>query len=258
MKAGGLGGKRAIITGASKSIGLAVARRLAMDGAAVAICSRSDEEIAAAATELKALGGQVYSAACDVADKAALDTFIANAASAHGGIDILVNSAAYIPFPVPFEDYDDAMFEQAFDVGVVGAFRAMKAAFPHLKKQGGRIVNFTSIGGLRGGHGQAGYAAAKTGIIGVTRVAAAEWAPHGITANCIAPMAMSDTWSAYLATLEPGVNPFHAVGVHSNAFDRPGDVDADIAPAVAFLCSDDARFITGTILPVDGGLLDLE
>lgn len=139
-----------------------------------------------------------------------------------------------ILFPVPLEEYDEEMFVQTLGVGVTAAFRMMKTVFPHRRNHGGRVVNFTSIGGLRGGRGQAGYAAAKTGIIGLTRVATAEWARFGITANCVAPMAMSDTWASYLATLSADVNPFHAVGVHANAFNRPGDAKRDIAPAVAF------------------------
>lgn len=203
-------------------------------------------------------GVTVHAEACDIGDANQLQGFVSRAADRLGGIDILINNACYIAHPLALEEYEDEIFEQSLSIGLVSVYRAMRFAFPHLKQRNGRIVNFTSIGGLRGARGQAGYGAAKTGLIGLTRVAAADWARFGITVNCIAPMAMSDAWQAYLDTQPTGLNPFHAVGVHENVVGRPGDPEADVAPAVAFLCSEAGRFITGCILPVDGGLLDLE
>lgn len=254
----GLEGKIAIVTGASKGLGRGIALRLAEEGVSQIICSRSQDEIEVVADEIRAKGGQAIALTCDVTDRAQIAALVERAAGVSGRIDILVNNAARMTQPSPFLDYDDDVWEDTIRGGLTSAYYMMKAVVPHMKDKGGRIVNITSLGGLRGVKGMAAYGAAKTGLVGLTRTAANEWGEHGITVNCISPMGYTDGWKAFVEATAPGANPFDALGVRRNVLGYAGDPEKDIAPAVAFLCSDDARYITGAILPVDGGLLDVE
>ena len=250
--------KVAIVTGASKGIGHAVARHFAREGAALAICARNGAEVAAAASELQALGAKVFHRQCDVANKTELRAFIEDSRAHLGSLDILVNNAAFMMRPQPFDGFDDDAYEQCIATSLNSVFYAMKAAVPFMKERGGKIVNFASMAGIRGTAQLAGYAAAKMGVIGLTKVAAMEWAKHRINVNCVAPIAMSDAWLHVMAAQPTGTDPFLALGLRRNVLGYAGDPEADIAPAVAFLCSDAARYITGHILPADGGLLDME
>ncbi|WP_169823306.1 SDR family NAD(P)-dependent oxidoreductase [Aldersonia kunmingensis] len=251
-------GRVAIITGASKGLGKGIAQRFASDGATLAICARGLDALETTAEELRARGATVLARAVDVSDKEQVQAFTEEAAALFGRIDILVCNAAAIPHPVPLEDYGDTHWDEALSAGVSATYHMMRAAFPYMKDHGGRIVAMSSIGGWRGVKGAGGYAATKTALVGLVRVAANEWGKYGITANCVMPMGMSDAWAGLLATLPPDTDPFAAVGTRRNALGYAGDPERDIAPAVAFLCSDDARYVTGALLPVDGGLNDLE
>ena len=255
-----LGGKVAIVTGGSSGICRGVARRFAREGASLAICSiDEDEMLTSIEAELTALGCKVVVERCDVGSRDEIQAFTATVADRLGRIDILVNGAAYMFPGASFEDYSVADYEQSIRDGLDSAFHFMQAVFPHLRREGGgKILNFASIGGIRGARHAGGYAAAKTGLIGLSRTAANDWAQHRINVNCIAPMAMSRSWETHLATLPSGTDPFAAVGTRRNALGYPGDPERDIGPAAAFLCSSDADFITGHVLPVDGGLLELE
>jgi len=200
----------------------------------------------------------VFYRQCDVADKNQLRGFI-DASHAHfGALDILINNAAYMMAPQPFDGFDEAVYEQCIATSLNSVFYAMKAAVPFMKERGGKIVNFASMAGIRGTKQLAGYAAAKMGVVGLTKVAAMEWAKHRINVNCVAPIAISDVWQQAMAAQPAGSDPFAAIGLRRNVLGYAGDPEADIAPAVAFLCSDAARYITGHILPADGGLLELE
>jgi len=253
-----LTGKVAIITGATRGIGRGVTQYFADAGARLAICARSAGQLEAVSRELELPEDRLFAVACDIADRNQMKSFVTGAADRFGKLDMLINNACYIPEPCSFESYDDADFDLSISTGVTAVYHAMRAAFPYMQRSGGRIINFTSIGGLRGMKGFAGYAAAKAGLVGLTRVAANEWAAYGVTVNCIAPMAMSEQWRRHVEAAPQPVNPFHAIGLRSNAEGRPGEALTDIAPVVAYLCSDEARFITGHVLPVDGGLLELE
>jgi NAD(P)-dependent dehydrogenase (short-subunit alcohol dehydrogenase family) len=251
-------GKFAIVTGASKGIGLGVARHLASAGAALAICSRTADELEQAARELRSLGARVFHQPCDVADKAAMRAFVDATHEEFGAIDILINNAAYMMRPEPLDGFDDAVYENCIAVSLNSVFYMMKYTYPYMKQRGGKIVNFASLAGLRGGKNLAGYAAAKMGVVGLTRVAATEWAKHRINVNCVAPIAMSDVWQQVMNHHPKDADPFEAIALRRNTLGYPGDTERDIAPAVAFLCSEAAAFITGHVLPVDGGLLELE
>ncbi len=253
-----LEGRVAIVTGASRGLGRGIALRFAEEGAILSLCARSESDLAAVAGEARARGAKVHHRICDVTSRADIDALVSRTAEAEGRIDILVNNAAYMATPIPLDAYDERLWEDVLSGGLTSAFLMMKAVYPHMRKHGGSIVNMTSLGGIRGVKGAGAYGAAKTGLIGLTRAAANDWGRDGIRVNCVAPMAMSDAWAGFMKTRPPGTDPWAAIGIRSNALGYVGDAEMDIAPAVAFLCSDHARYITGAVLPVDGGLLDEE
>jgi NAD(P)-dependent dehydrogenase (short-subunit alcohol dehydrogenase family) len=255
---GGLTGKVALITGASRGIGLAVAQHFAGAGASLAICGRTASDLESATGELTARGAVVSAHICDVSQPQQCREFVAAAQARLGSIDILVNNAAYMMKPEPLETFDEGVYERCIATSLNSVFYMMRFCFQSLKQRHGKIINFASFAGLRGHRRLAGYAAAKMGIIGLTRVAAAEWAEHHINVNCIAPIAMSDAWEGVMQALPPGSDPFEAIGLRRNTLGYAGNPLRDIAPAVEFLCSEASRFITGHVLPVDGGLLELE
>lgn len=254
----GLKDRIAIVTGASKGLGRGIALRLAEEGALLTVCARNTAALESVAEEIRARGGVADTFTCDVTDQAQIAALVDCVAGRHGRIDILVNNAAFMSQPVSLDRYEDDYWRQGIAGGLDSAFYMMRAVFPHMSANGGRIVNMTSMGGVRGVRGSGAYAAAKTGIIGLTRAAANDWGQYGITANCVMPMGLSDSWQKYIDDNAPGSNPFDALGVRRNAVGYAGDPERDVAPVVAFLCSDDARYVTGAMIPVDGGLSDLE
>lgn len=255
----GLKGRVAIVTGASKGLGRGIALRLAEEGVVQILCGRNQADLDRMVEEVRAKGGLVTPVICDVTRDEDIARLVETAAGINGTIDILVNNAAYMPGKaVPLEQNDDDFWDRNIDGGLTSAFKVMRAAFPYMKEKGGRIVNMTALGGLRGAKNAGAYGVGKTGIVGLTRIAANDWSQYGITVNCVAPMGYSDAWETYVESNAPGSNPFDALGIRRNTLGYAGNPEQDIAPAVAFLCSDDARYITGAILPVDGGLLDVE
>ena len=127
-----------------------------------------------------------------------------------------------------------------------------------MKDKGGKIINFTSTAGIRSTKGAGGYAVAKAGVIGLTKVAANDWGEYGINVNCVAPMAMNDVWASIVEKMPEGTSPTEAVGARATALGFVGEADKHIAPAVVFLASEDSDYITGLVMPVDGGVTDLE
>lgn len=255
-----LEGKVAIITGASAGIGLGVAKRFAKEGAVVAMCARTEETLAEAAAEVAAIGGKVIHKTCDVTSYEEIDQFIELVLNEAGTIDILVNNAAYMPTQHNMlEGLDEEEYLAALEGGIHSTYRMMQRVFPVMKAKGkGKIVNFTSLGGIRGVKGTGGYAAGKTAIIGISRVAANEWGQYGITVNCVAPMSMTTGWAQLMETLPEGSDPWEAIGTRGNALGFVGDPEQHVAPPVVFLASEDADYITGHVMPLDGGLMDLE
>lgn len=253
-----LKGKVGVVTGASAGLGKGIALRFASDGADLAICARNQEALDEVANELRSRGARVHAQRCDVTKPEEVASFIAQAADLNGSIDILVCNAAAIPWPKPLHEYPEEEWKAAIDTGVSATFHTMRETFPWMRERGGRIITMGSVGGVRGVKGAGGYAATKAAIIGLTRVAANDWAPYGITANCVLPMGMSRAWADLLGTLPEGTDAFEAVHMRRNAVGYPGDAENDIGPVVSFLGSDESRYVTGAVIPVDGGLNDLE
>jgi 3-oxoacyl-[acyl-carrier protein] reductase len=239
----------ALVTGGSRGIGRAIALRLAQAGARVAIAYRSrDAEATSLLAELRALGREAHAERLDVADFAATQAFAEGVRTRFGDVDVLVNNAGVV-VDRPLFAMSEADWDVVLDTNLKGAFNLSRAVLGRMMRRGsGRIVNIASVSGLRGVPGQANYAASKAGLVGLTRALAAESARFGVTVNAVAPgfidtemlRSMPDDKRSDLTKHIPMA--------------RLGS-EQDVAEAVLYLVSDAAAYVTGAVLPVDGGLL---
>lgn len=243
-----LSGKTAIVTGASRGIGAAIARRLCEVGANVVICSRSTESVSQTATALKDNGHSVHAIAADISRKEEVDTLIDEAINHFSQIDILVNNAG-ITRDMLLLRLKDEDWEAVLQTNLTGTMYCTRAVLrPMIRQKNGRIINISSVIGLMGNPGQASYAAAKAGIIGLTKTTAKEVGTRGITVNAIAPGFITTDMTAKIP--EEFQNRILELIPLQN-FGTPEDV----ADTVCFLASDAARYITGQTIQVDGGMV---
>lgn len=241
-------GRVAIVTGASRGIGREIAVQLAKGGAAVACVATSQEGADHPVAEIVANGGQAKGYACDVSDTAAVDGLVEAMGNDLGAPAILVNNAG-ITRDTLIMRMKDEDWDRVLDVNLKGAFRLIRAASrPMMKARYGRIVNLSSVIGLHGGAGQANYAAAKAGIVGLTMSVAKELGSRGITCNAVAPGFIETDMTADLPA------EFRAFVEKQAPAGRLG-TPADLAPAVLFFASEESRYVTGQVLTVDGGLM---
>lgn len=245
-----LEGKVALITGAGQGIGLAIARAFASAGARIAITGRDGAKIGRAATEIAALGTEVLTLPGDAADRAVAKASVDAVVKRFGNLDVLVNNAQASVPGVPLADIDDDMVALSMGSGLYGTLYHMQAAYPHLKVRGGSIINFGSRTGTAGEVGFGIYAATKEGIRGLSRVAAREWGPDGIRVNVICPAALSDAAKKFALDF-PERNQYFLSIIPLR---RLGDPESDIAPVAVFLASDEARYVTGQTINVEGGM----
>ncbi len=244
-----LDGRYALVTGASRGIGRAIALRLAAEGAAVALNFAGNVAAAEAVRkEIESAGGKAILVPADVADETAATEMVEKTAEAFGAIDILVNNAGItrdgLLLRMKEEDWDAVL-----NTNLKGVFHCSKAAAKFMmKKRYGRIVNLASVVGLVGNSCQANYAAAKAGVIGFTKALAKELAGRGITANAIAPGFIR---SDMTDVLPDKVKETMLAGI---PLGRAGEPE-DVAKAALFLASDQAAYITGQVLTVDGGMV---
>ena len=243
-----LQGKSAVVTGGSRGIGRTVCLELAKNGANVTLCYAGSEAAAQeTAADCEALGVKALAVRCDVSQAQEADQMIRAALEAFGRIDILVNNAG-----ITRDGLLMSMKEEDFDAVIAanlkGTFLCMKsAARPMLKQRYGRIVNLSSVVGLRGNAGQASYAASKAGIVGLTKSAAKELAGRNITVNAIAPGFIHTDMTAAMP------EKARAAALASIPLGRMGAVE-DVARAAVFLAGDESGYITGQVLCVDGGM----
>jgi 3-oxoacyl-[acyl-carrier protein] reductase len=241
--------KVAIVTGAARGIGRAIAARLGRGGAALALCDVLADEVEATAGELaQELGVTARGFVVDVADSEAVNGFVSRVADEFGSLDVLVNNAG-IARDKPLFRMSDEDFELVMRVNLYGAFYFCRAAGRVMAKQrSGKIVNISSVIGVMGNPGQANYAASKAGIIALTKTVAKELAGRGVNANAVAPGFIETEMTA---TLAPEIREEYKKLIPAGRYGTPEDV----ADVVAFLASEASSYLTGHLLYVDGGMM---
>ncbi|MEM6334718.1 MAG: 3-oxoacyl-[acyl-carrier-protein] reductase [Planctomycetota bacterium] len=237
----------AVVTGASRGIGKAIALQLAKQGRHVVAVARNEDLLAALVDEIKAAGGSAEHKTADVGDQASIEAMIESTASDHGRLDILVNNAG-ITRDMLLLRLSDAEWDDVIQTNLRSVFVATRAALrPMMRKKWGRIINVSSVSALVGNAGQSNYAAAKAGVIAFTKSVAKEMGGKNVTANAVCPgFIETDMTDVLPEAIKENVKKITALG----RFGKPDD----IAHAVAYIASEGAGYVTGQVLTVDGGM----
>jgi NAD(P)-dependent dehydrogenase (short-subunit alcohol dehydrogenase family) len=245
-----LSGRVVLITGASRGIGAATARAFAEAGASVALAARDASALERLATEISLAGGAAIALPTDIGDADAVEQMVAGTVRAFGRLDIAFNNAAGGGHPpTPLIDVALEDFESALAINLRGTFLCLKYEIAAMLENGsGAIVNMSSTAGLEAVGGLAGYVSSKHGIIGLTKVAALEYASRGIRVNAVAPGPI------LTEQLERAGEAAQRGAAQAMPMRRVGQPD-EVAAAITWLCSDSASFITGAVVPIDGGKL---
>lgn len=245
-----LDGNVTIITGGGKGIGFGLAQAFAEEGSDLVLTGRTESRLLEAKQKLEAKYGiEVLPIVADGADEEAIRKVVATAVEKFGKINTLVNNAQVSKSGLPLVEHTKEDFDMAIYSGLYAAFFYMRECFPYLKETKGSVINFASGAGLFGKLGQSSYAAAKEGIRGMSRVAAAEWGPDGVRVNVVCPLAMTESlrqWrDEYPELFEKTIQ-----GIPLGRFADPKD---DIGRVCVFLASEDAHFVTGETITLQGG-----
>jgi len=241
----GLHGKTALVTGGARSLGKQDCLTLAAEGCKVVVLDLNGDGAVETAREIEAAGGSARGYAADITERAALEEVVRRAESEVGPIDVCVNNAGWIYTMGQLKDMRDEEWDLNLRINLTGTYNVTKLVFPGMReRRWGRIVCMASIAGLMGGFGQTAYSTGKMGVIGFAKSVALEGARYNVTSNVIAP-----------GIVGPNANmsPMYERMVKRVAMQREGQPE-DIASAVAFLCSERARYITGAVLTVTGGM----
>ena len=242
-----MAGRVALVAGASKGIGAVTAEAFAAAGAAVVLGSRDIAALEAVAGRIRSRGGRALATYLDVTDADSARRVVDEALSAFGRLDAAFNNAAAGPLPAPLADIDPAEFDLGIATHIRGTFLGMKYQIPAmLRDGGGAIVNMASIAGLNGTANLAAYVAGKAGIIGLTKVAALDYADQGVRVNVVAP---GPILTYHLEAAGPQAQQGAAMSTPMRRVGRPEEV----AQVVLWLCSEQSSFVTGTVVPIDGG-----
>lgn len=241
----------AIVTGGGSGIGVAVCQRLAADGAAVAVFDLNGQSATATSAAIEAAGGTAMSVAGDVADRASIEAGVAETAEQLGRPTILINNAGISPFE-RFLEISRESYDQVMAVNLRGTFEFCQVVIPHMVEEGwGRIVNISSSSAQTGNFGHAHYSASKAAVIGLTKSLAREFGRKGITVNAIPP-SFIETPSLHQASDGGHLGGGIEEHIPTTPVRRVGQPE-DIAAACAYLCRDDAGYVTGQVLGVNGG-----
>lgn len=245
-----LNGKVAIITGGGKGIGFGLARAFAREGADLVITGRNEGRLVEAKDKLESeYDINVLPIVADGADEEAIKRVVAAAVDRFGRIDTLINNAQVSKSGLPLIEHTREDLDLAINSGLYAAFFYMKECYPYLKESKGSVINFASGAGLFGKLGQTSYAAAKEGIRGMSRVAAAEWGPDGIRVNVVCPLAMTES----LQEWKVNYPDLFAKTIQGIPLGRFADPTEDIGRVCVFLASDDASYVTGETITLQGG-----
>lgn len=243
-----LNGKTAVVTGGSRGLGKAIALRLAQDGADLAVVYAGNEAAAGETCEIiRQMGRKAAAYCCDVSDFTQTEQTVAQIIGEFGGIDILVNNAGITRDALTFKMSEED-FDRVININLKGAFHMIRHTYRHfMKKRSGRIINITSVSGIMGNAGQANYSSAKAGLIGLTKTTARELAARNVTCNAIAPGFIETEMTAVLS------DKVKEASLAAIPMKRMGSPD-DVAALAAFLAGDEAGYITGEVIKIDGGL----
>lgn len=242
--------KVAIVTGSSRGIGEAIAKRMASAGATVVVCSRKLPDCEKVVAEIEADGGKAFSLSCNIADKDSLQAVVDTTVQTFGRLDVVVCNAAVNPHYGSMSDIPDEAYNKILDANLLGTHWLCQMAKPHLQESGGNVVLLSSVTAFRGSQNIGTYAITKAAEIALMRNLALEWGPLGMRANCIAPGLIQTEFARALWE-----NPKMRAKVETEVpMQRLGQPD-DIASVASFLASDLARFVTGQTIVADGGML---
>jgi NAD(P)-dependent dehydrogenase (short-subunit alcohol dehydrogenase family) len=253
----GLEEKTAVVTGGAGRIGSADCRVLAAEGADVVVLDVDADGASAVADEISetAGGGDAMALECDLTDRDDVADSMAAVRDAFGGVDVLVNNAAMVDARSRVDGYDDDVWDRDMEINLTGTYNVSKAVFPRMCERGwGRVVNMSSMAGWYGGFGQLSYSATKAAMIGLGRTMALEGAQSGVTSNVIAPNIVVGAWSEMSPEeLRENVDEHYARIAEATPMRHLGS-EEDVANMVAYLCSEQASYVTGQVIGVTGGV----